>query len=59
VVVILQLPDDVTGLTIAMAVKGGGGVRKLEVSRLFSWTEAMQAMNNAAGSTYRPPAAPS
>jgi uncharacterized protein with GYD domain len=58
VVVILQLPDDVTGLAIAMAVKGGGGLRQLEVTRLFSWGEAMQAMDTAARSTYRPPAPP-
>jgi uncharacterized protein with GYD domain len=56
VVAILQLPDDATGLAIAMAIKGGGGLRQLEVTRLFSWVESMKAMETAGHSTYQPPA---
>lgn len=54
-IVIMHLPDGRTALAAAMALKAGGGVKEVKTTRLFSWHEAMQAMQGARRSGYRPP----
>jgi uncharacterized protein with GYD domain len=55
VVVLLRLPDDITRLAASIALKGHGGLANTRWTRLFSWTEAMGAMEVAGSSSYRPP----
>ncbi|HTR66156.1 MAG TPA: GYD domain-containing protein [Terriglobales bacterium] len=57
VVVITELPDNVTAAGIAIAFAGGGACKSVRTTPLLTAQEAIQALNKAAESGYRPIAA--
>ena len=55
VVVIVELPDNVSMAALAMAVSAGGAVGGLKTTVLLSMEEALEAMRKAGSVAYRPP----
>ena len=55
VVVIVELPDNVSMAALAMAVSAGGAVGSLKTTVLLSMEEAVEAMRKAGSVAYRPP----
>ena len=55
VVVIAELPDNVSMAALAMAVSAGGAVGSLKTTVLLSMEEALEAMRKAGSVAYRPP----
>ncbi len=55
IVVISSFPDAVSAAALAMAVGAGGACKALHTTPLLTPEEAVQAMQKAAGSGYRPP----
>jgi uncharacterized protein with GYD domain len=57
VIVLIAFPSDQAAASFAMAVSAGGGVKSIKTTRILPWSEAMGAMEAAAGSraTYVPP----
>jgi len=58
VVVIAELPDNVSAAAIAMAFAGGGACKSVQTTPLISPAEAMQALQKAGECGYRPASAP-
>lgn len=58
VIVIAQLPDNVSAAAIAMAFAGGGACKSVQTIPLISPEEALQALKKAAECGYRPASAP-
>ena len=56
VVVILEMPDNVSAAGIAMAFAAGGAVKTVATTVLMTPEEGMRAMKKAAEAAYRPPA---
>ena len=54
VVVITEMPDNVSAAGIAMAFAGGGACKSVQTTPLMSVEEAVQAMKKAGESGYRP-----
>lgn len=54
VVVIIQMPDNVSAAAIAMAFAAGGACKSVKTTPLLTAAEAQDAMKKAAGSGYRP-----
>jgi uncharacterized protein with GYD domain len=54
VVVISDLPDNVSAAAIAMAFAAGGACKSVQTTPLISPEEAVQALRKAAESGYRP-----
>jgi uncharacterized protein with GYD domain len=54
VVVITQLPDNVSAAAIAMAFAAGGACKAVQTTPLISPDEAVQALRKAKESGYRP-----
>ena len=55
VVVIVQLPDNVSAAAASLAATSGGAIRSLKTTVLMSVEDSMQAMKEASSATYRPP----
>lgn len=55
VVVIVELPDNVSMAALSMAVSAGGAVGGLKTTVLLSMEEAVEAMRKAGSVAYRPP----
>ncbi len=55
VVVIAELPDNVSMAALAMAVSAGGAVGGFKTTVLLSMEEAVEAMRKAGSLGYRPP----
>jgi uncharacterized protein with GYD domain len=55
VVVIVQMPDNVSAAAFGMAVAAGGAVKSYKTTPLLTPEEAVASMKKAAGSSYRPP----
>ena len=55
VVVIAELPDNVSMAALAMAVSAGEAVCGLKTTVLLSMEEAVEAMRKAGSVAYRPP----
>jgi len=53
VVVITEMPDNVSAAAISMAFAGGGGCKSVQTTPLMSAEEAIQAMRKANESGYR------
>ncbi len=53
IVVILDLPDNVSAAAIAMAFAAGGACKAVKTTPLLSTSEAVEAMKKAAASGYR------
>jgi uncharacterized protein with GYD domain len=56
VVVLLQLPDNVSAAAFSIAVSAGGAVRAAKTTPLMSVEEGMDAMRRAGDVGYTPPA---
>ncbi|HVN22150.1 MAG TPA: GYD domain-containing protein [Dongiaceae bacterium] len=54
VIVITELPDNVSAAAIAMAFAAGGACKSVQTTPLISPEEAMQALRKAKESGYRP-----
>src|SRR5947209_17936276 len=54
VVVISEMPDNVSAAAIAMAVAAGGACKSVNTTPLMSTQEAVEAMKKASQSGYRP-----
>jgi len=54
VIVIAELPDNVSAAAIAMAFAAGGACKSVQTTPLITPDEAMQALNKARDSGYRP-----
>jgi len=54
VVVISELPDNVSAAAIAMAFAAGGACKSVQTTALISPEEAVQALKKAKDSGYRP-----
>ena len=59
VVVITQLPDNVSAAGIAMAFAAGGACKSVQTTPLISPDEALEALNKARECGYRPATAAS
>jgi uncharacterized protein with GYD domain len=55
VVLIAELPDNVSAAAFALTVAGGGAAKALETTVLMSVEEGLEAMRRASGTGYRPP----
>jgi len=55
IVVITEMPDNVSAAGIAIAFAGGGACKSVQTTPLLSPEEALQALHKAAESGYRPP----
>src|SRR5690242_12773770 len=55
VVVIAQMPDNVSAAAFAIAASAGGAVKAFKTTPLLSPEEGMEAMRKASGTGYRPP----
>ena len=53
VIVISELPDNVSAAALAMAFAGGGACRNVKTTPLLSAAEAVEAMKKAGQSGYR------
>src|SRR5215475_10066483 len=53
VVLIVELPDNVSAAAIAMAFAGGGACKAVHTTPLLTSAEAVEAMRKASGSGYR------
>src|SRR2546422_11142759 len=56
IVVITEMPDNVSAAAIAIAFAGGGACKAVQTTPLMSPEEAVQAMKKAAECGYRPAA---
>ena len=56
VIVVCELPDNVSAAAFAMAVGAGGTVASYRTTVLLTWDEAVEAMRKAAESSYQPAA---
>ena len=54
VILITEMPDNVSAAGIAMAFAGGGACKSVQTTPLMSVEEAVQAMKKAGESGYRP-----
>lgn len=54
VVVITELPDNVSAAGLAMAFAGGGACKAVQTTPLLSTAEAVEAMKKAGQSGYKP-----
>ncbi len=57
VVLIYELPDNVSAAAFSIAVQSGGGVKAYRTTPLMTVQEAMEAMSKASQSGYNPPSA--
>jgi uncharacterized protein with GYD domain len=55
VVVLLQLPDNVSAAAFSIAVSAGGSVKAAKTTPLMTIEEGMDAMRMAGDAGYRPP----
>ena len=55
VVVIAEMPDNVSAAALAMAVGASGGMSSYRTTPLLSMAEATSAMSKAGGVKYKPP----
>ena len=54
VIVVSSFPDHVSAAAISMAIGAGGACKAMRTTPLLTQEEAVQAMQKAAGSGYRP-----
>jgi uncharacterized protein with GYD domain len=55
VVLICQMPNNVSAAAFSMVGAAGGAVRAVKTTPLMTTEEAMEAMRKAGGVSYRPP----
>ena len=54
-IVILQMPDNVSAAAISMAFSAGGATKSVKTTPLMTLEEGIKAMKKAAGTGYKPP----
>ncbi len=54
-VILVQMPDNVSAAAFAVAAAAGGAVRSIQTTPLLSITEGLAAMKRAGQIGYRPP----
>ena len=54
VVIVVDLPDNVSAAALAMAVSAGGSCKAVKTTPLLTAEEGLEALKKAAGSGYRP-----
>ena len=57
VVLIVEMPDNVSAAAMAIAIAAGGAVKAAQTTVLMSPDDGLAAMKKAATSSYRPPKA--
>ena len=55
VVVILDMPDNVSAAALSLALNAGGALKATKTTPLMAVEEGMEAMRKAGGVSYRPP----
>jgi uncharacterized protein with GYD domain len=55
IVMIAELPDNVSAAAFSMAAMAGGAVHSTKTTVLLTWTEGVEALRRASGAGYRPP----
>ncbi|HWC76228.1 MAG TPA: GYD domain-containing protein [Blastocatellia bacterium] len=55
VVLIMQMPDNVSAAAFALAVAAGGAFKSHKSTPLMTMAEGIEAMNKAAGAGYKAP----
>jgi uncharacterized protein with GYD domain len=55
VVLIVEMPDNVSAAAFSLAAMAGGGLRELKTTPLLELVEGLEAMKRAAQAGYRPP----
>jgi uncharacterized protein with GYD domain len=54
--VICEMPDNVTAAALSIAVSAGGAVKAAHTTALLSFDEGLEALRKAKGAEYAPPA---
>ncbi len=57
VVLIVEMPDNISAAALSMAIASGGVVKNSQTTVLMTPEDGLAAMKKAAGSGYRPPKA--
>ena len=55
VVIMTEMPDNVSSAAIAIAAAAGGSVSSIKTTPLMTVQEEMEALKKASGAGYRPP----
>jgi uncharacterized protein with GYD domain len=55
VVVIVEMPDNVSAAAFSLATSAGGALKAIKTTPLLTIEEGIEAMKKAAGAGYRPP----
>lgn len=55
VVVIAEMPDNVSAAAFSLATSAGGALKAIKTTSLLTIEEGIEAMQKAAGAGYRPP----
>jgi uncharacterized protein with GYD domain len=55
VLVICQLPDNVSATALSMAISAGGAVKSVKTTPLVTFDEGLEALKKAKDAGYRPP----
>ena len=53
--VICELPDDVSAAALSMAISAGGAARAVKIAPLMSFEDGLEAMRKAKAAEYAPP----
>ena len=56
IVLIAEMPDNVSAAAFALAVSAGGALKSFKTTALITPTEGLAAMKKAGNAGYRPPA---
>jgi uncharacterized protein with GYD domain len=54
-ILIVELPDNVSAAALSMAASASGGIRRHRTTPLLTMAESLRAMEKASGIKYRPP----
>jgi uncharacterized protein with GYD domain len=55
VVVIAEMPDNISAAAFSLAVSAGGALKGIKTTLLLTVEEGIEALKKAAGAGYRPP----
>lgn len=54
-VLIVEMPDNVTAAALSLAVTSSGAMKSLKTTPLMTWQEGMEALEKAGSIGYQPP----
>jgi uncharacterized protein with GYD domain len=55
VLLIMQMPDNVTAASFAFAIAAGGAFKSHKTTPLLTWDEGIEGLRKASGIEYQPP----